>query len=52
MVVRMLITTALVFLMVYVLKLDKIGFAVIFFFFYFLFLIFEINFLSANINKK
>ncbi|MEO8446835.1 MAG: hypothetical protein ABI528_05035 [bacterium] len=52
MVVRMLVTTGLVFLMVYVLKLDKIGFAVIFFFFYFLFLIFEINFLSANINKK
>lgn len=52
MVARMLIVVGLIFLVVYYLKLDKIGFAVILFFFYFLFLIFEINYLSANINKK
>jgi len=52
MVVRMMLTVALIFLLVYFLKIDKISLAVIFFFFYFLFLILEINYLSDKTNKK
>ncbi|MBS1518781.1 MAG: hypothetical protein JSS91_11895 [Bacteroidetes bacterium] len=48
MVVRMFAVAALVFLLVYFLKIDKIGFSVALFFFYFLFMILEINYMSAG----
>lgn len=47
MVVRMFSIAALVFILIYFLKLDKIGFTVILFFFYFLFMILEINYMSS-----
>lgn len=52
MVVRMFVTVALIFILIYFLKIDKIGLAVIFFFYYILFLIFEVNFLSDNTIKN
>lgn len=51
MVVRMFITLALLFVLIYFFKIDKIGLAVVFFFYYLLFLIFEINFLSDKSKK-
>ncbi|MBK8553571.1 MAG: hypothetical protein IPL53_21930 [Ignavibacteria bacterium] len=52
MVVRMMVTVALIFVLIYFFKVEKISLAVSFFFFYILFLILEINFLSDKTNKK
>ncbi|MBP9192397.1 MAG: hypothetical protein KBF96_07590 [Ignavibacteria bacterium] len=52
MVVRMFAIAGLVFILVYFLKFDRIGFPVILFIFYFLFLILEINYLSGNTYIK
>lgn len=53
MVVRMIAVVVLLFALIYFLKIEKIPMAVSLFFFYFLFLIFEINFLSgANKNNN
>ncbi len=52
MVVRMFVTVILIFILIYFLKIDKIGLAVIFFFYFILFLIFEVNFLSDKSKKK
>ena len=52
MVVRMFAIAGLVFILVYFLKFDRIGFPVILFIFYFLFLVMEINYLSGNTYIK
>lgn|GEM_PF-1923156 len=48
MVVRMFAVAALVFILIYFLKIDKIGFSIVLFFFYFLFMILEINYMSSG----
>lgn len=52
MVVRMIAVVTLIFIVIYFFKVEKFSLAVTFFFFYLLFLILEINYLSANKNKN
>lgn len=52
MVVRMFAITGLVFILIYFFKVEKFSLATIMFFFYFLFLIFEINFLTRNTKNN